>query len=86
VEAGKGVSTSFRFLCNFNQFNSGMALSQLPAFLLLAPFHAFLAGLNKFIVQPTASQIKASPPGNPLHAKGDPIFRVLRDGPQILEF
>jgi hypothetical protein len=25
-------------------------------------------------------------PGSPLYAKGDPIFRVLRDGPQILEF
>jgi hypothetical protein len=23
---------------------------------------------------------------SPLYAKGDPIFRVLRDGPQILEF
>jgi hypothetical protein len=23
---------------------------------------------------------------SPLYAKGDPIFQVLRDGPQILEF
>jgi hypothetical protein len=26
------------------------------------------------------------PCASPLYAKGDPIFRVLRDGPQILEF
>jgi hypothetical protein len=28
----------------------------------------------------------AQPSHSPLHAKGDPIFRILRDGPQILEF